>query len=70
VRRLFAVLAAKTRLGSDVVGYLDQVKSREERLRSRSKFAGALKYIHLEPRVPVLGVGVDLSALLHDLAAS
>jgi hypothetical protein len=74
IRPLFQTLARKTRNGQDVIDYLKQVAERRQRRKSAARavriFAHVGNYIDWKPTIPFIGVGIDVKAILADIAAS
>jgi hypothetical protein len=72
VKPLFQTLARKTRAGDDVIAYLGEVAERRERSERRSRvarfFAQAGSYVDWKPTIPLIGVGIDVKAILADIA--
>ena len=73
IRPLLQSLARKTRSEEDVIIYLCEVAREEERIADAAQNAEAIgiaarmaSYVEIKPRV--FGVGIDLSAILRDIA--
>jgi hypothetical protein len=72
VKPLFQTLARKTRKGEDVIEYLRDVA---ERRRKKAAAKGAIRlfahvgsYVEWKPSIPFIGVGIDVKAILADIA--
>jgi hypothetical protein len=74
VQPMLKTLSAKTRRGEDIIAYLNEVADREERRERRSKVlrfaARAGSYVEWKPKVPVIGLGIDVKAVLRDVASA
>ncbi len=72
VKPLFQTLARKTKADEDVIGYLSQVAKRRERrgtaARAARVFSHVGGYIDWKPSIPLIGVGIDVKAILADIA--
>jgi hypothetical protein len=71
IKPLFQALA-KTKKHEDVIGYLSQVAKRRERrgaaARAARVFGHVGGYIDWKPSIPLIGVGIDVKAILADIA--
>jgi hypothetical protein len=74
VQPMLKTLSAKTRRGEDVIAYLHEVADREENQERRSRVlrfaARAGSYIEWKPKLPIIGLGIDVKAVLRDVAAN
>jgi hypothetical protein len=72
VKPLFQTLARKTRKGDDVIGYLRDVAERRRRQKAAKGairlFAHVGSYVEWKPSIPFIGVGIDVKAILADIA--
>jgi hypothetical protein len=73
VQPMLKTLSSKTRRGEDVIAYLNDVADREERHERRGRIvrfaARAGSYVEWKPKIPVIGLGIDVKAVLRDVAA-
>jgi hypothetical protein len=74
VKPMFKALARKTRADDDVIEYLRAVALRRRRKEKTSRvasvFAHAGSYVEWKPTLPLIGVGIDVKAILADLASA
>jgi hypothetical protein len=74
VKPLFQTLARKTRRDEDVIEYLREVAERRRRKaaagRAARLFAHAGEYVDWKPSIPLIGIGIDVKAILADIAES
>lgn len=72
VKPMFETLARKTKHGDDVIEYLREVAVRRRRERHADSiahlFSRAGAYIDVKPTIPFLGIGIDVKAILTDIA--
>jgi hypothetical protein len=74
VRPFLKMLASTARRGEDVIGELHERAERDERRERTGRLgrfaARAGSYVEWKPRLPLIGLAVDVKALLRDLAAA
>lgn len=74
VRPFLKMLASTARRGGDVIGTLHESAQRSERLERGGRLlrfaARAGSYVEWKPTLSLIGIGVDVKALLRDLAAA
>jgi hypothetical protein len=72
IKPLFQTLARKTRADEDVIVYIREVAERRQRrgtaTRAARVFAHVGGYIDWKPTIPFIGVGIDVKAILADIA--
>jgi len=72
IKPLFQTLARKTKTGDDVIDYLRDVAERRHRrgaaARATRVFAHLATYVDWKPSIPFIGVGIDVKAILTDIA--
>jgi hypothetical protein len=71
VKPLFQTLARKTKAGDDVIVYLREVAERRRRREAAGKvakiFGRTVSYVDWKPKVPFIGLSIDVKAILEDL---
>lgn len=74
IKPLFQTLARKTKAGEDVIEYLREVAIRSRHKKKAGQiaqlFAHASGYVEWKPTIPLIGVGIDVKAILADIAAA
>lgn len=71
VRPFLQTFARKSREDEDVIGYLREVAERQQERAQAGRIiriaARAGSYVEWKPKIPIVGIGIDLKAILRDL---
>jgi hypothetical protein len=74
VQPMLKTLSTATRRGEDIIGYLNSVADREEERGTGGRLVRfavrAGSYVQWEPKIPFIGLGIDVRSVLRDLASS
>ena len=72
VQPMLKKLSLMTRNGDDVIAYLVEAAEREELRAERTRIARfaarAGSYVEWTPKIPIIGIGLDVKAILRDIA--